>query len=429
MLRKRIGIIGIGTVGESFLMEFKKNLSFLRKNLELDIDIAKICDTNPKIEKLSSRIKVTFTKDASRLIDDPEIDIIVELIGGLHPAKEYITASLKKGKDIVTANKALLANHGAEIFNLAQKLGRTVKFEAAVAGGVPVIKNISEVLRFGRIRNVYGILNGTTNFILTQMSKNSGSFSRALEDAKVKGIAEKDASLDIKGIDSLHKISILSFLCFGKFPALEEVIVEGIDRISPQDIFYAKELGFCIKLLAIAKKQDSSIELRVHPTLVPQDHAIAKTEGATNAIFINTFMAGNFLFSGLGAGGRPASLSVLSDVLSICNQKKPWPLKEAKAQITFRRKGDLTCRYYLRFSALDQPGVLAKISKILADLRISIASVTQKERGDPSSKSKFVPIVMLTHKAKESSINKARDMIDGLSNIKPPTQMVRIEDL
>ncbi|MBN2120031.1 MAG: homoserine dehydrogenase [Candidatus Omnitrophica bacterium] len=429
MLKKRIGIIGIGTVGKPFLVQLKKSLSYIKANLELDIKISKVCDINPEIKKLSGKLNIPFVSRAEDLISDPQIDIVIELIGGLHPAKEYVISALYQGKDVITANKALLANYGAEIFNLAYKLGRTVKFEAAVAGGVPLIKNVSEVLRFGKIRNVYGILNGTTNFILSQMSRYSKSFSEVLEEAKQKGFAEKDSSLDINGTDSLHKISILCFLCFGAFVKLKDVIVEGIDKITLADILYAQELGFSIKLLAIAKKDTSKIEVRVHPTLISQDHPLAKTGGVLNAIFINTDIAGNFLLSGLGAGGKSTSLSVLSDVLSICNQKNPWVLKGQKKRSFFRRKEDLSCRYYLRFQALDRPGVLAKISKILADLGISIASVTQKERGLPLSKSKFVPIVMLTHKAKESSIVKARQRIDKLSDLKPPIQIIRIESL
>ncbi|MFC1514460.1 homoserine dehydrogenase [Candidatus Omnitrophota bacterium] len=429
MVKRTIGIIGLGTVGAAFLTQMKREASFIRTNVEIDIKIGMVCDLDPKARRLAKKCKVPYTRDANKLINDPRIDIVVELIGGLYPAKEFIISALKNGKDVVTANKALLAHSGREIFSLAYRLGRSVKFEAAVAGGIPLIKNVSEVLRFGRIRNIYGILNGTTNFILSQMSKDQISFSKALTEAKEKGFAERDPSLDIKGIDSFHKISVLSFLCFGAFPKMEEVIVDGIGRIDVSDILYAKEMGLSIKLLAIAKRQGAKIDLRVHPALIPEDHPLAKTSSVSNAVFINTESAGNFFFSGPGAGGKSTSLSVLSDVLSLCNQKKAWVLKAARLKGLFRSKGELDSRYYLRFSALDRPGVLAKVSRILSDLGISIASVGQKERGEPASRSKFVPIVMLTHKAKESSISKAMQRIDRLSIIKAPTQIIRIENL
>lgn len=429
MLKKRIGIIGLGTVGKSFLSQLYRSRGYLKKNVELDIEVAKICDTNPAAKKLASSFGIPFTKKAREVIGNPKIDILVELVGGIHPAKEYIISALKKGKDIVTANKALLANCGSQLFSIAYKKSRTIKFEAAVAGGIPLIKSVSEILRFGKIKNIYGILNGTTNFILSQMSNYDQSFAQALKEAKGKGITEKDASLDIRGIDSFYKISLLCFLCFGRFAKLSSSNVSGINKISLQDILYAKELGFAIKLLSIAKKDKKLIEVRVHPTLIPQKHPLSKTDGVLNAIYIHTEESGNFLFSGHGAGGRPTSLAVLGDVLSICNQQKPWILKEDKRSAAFKRQGDLISRYYLRFQAKDQPGVLAKISKVLADVGISIASVTQKEKNLSSSKSKFVPIVMLTHKASKLHITKAIERIDKLSIIKPSTQIIPIENL
>lgn len=427
MLKKRIGLIGIGTVGKAFLKEFKKNLSFIKNNLELDLEISKVCDINPKLKSFATKLGFSFTSNPWEIIKDPKIDILIELIGGLNPAGKFIISSLKEGKDIITANKALLATQGQKIFNLAYKLGRNIRFEASVASAIPIIKNLSETLRFGRIKSIYGILNGTTNFILTQMQKHKESFLEALEKAKKRGFAEKNASLDIKGIDSLHKISILCFLCFGKFPQLRNILTEGIEKITLQDIVYAQELGFQIKLLAIAKKVEGEIEVRVHPTLIPQNHPLAETSGVYNSIFVNTQIGGDFHFLGLGAGGRPTALAILSDLINICREKNPWLLKEKNLKLKFRKREKLFCRYYLKFLALDQPGVLAKISKILADLKISIASVTQKET--TSLKSKFVPIVMLTHKANEADVEKAKKRIDALSIIKPPTQLIRIEDL
>ncbi len=426
MNKKRLGVIGLGTVGRAFVSEFKKNRRFLKKNLELDIAIKKICDTDLRLRKMVAGAKIPFTANAEEIIRDKDIDIVVELIGGINPAKKYVISALKNGKDVVTANKALLAEAGKDIFNLAYKNDKTVGFEAAVAGGVPLIKSVSEVLRFGRIKSVYGILNGTTNFILSQMSRYNKSYKQSLKDAKLQGIAEKDSSLDVSGKDSLHKIALLCFLCFGKFPNLKNVLIEGISGISNKDIKYAEELGYSIKLLAVAKK-NKDIEIRVHPALIETDHPLSETEGVLNSIYVNTGTAGSFFFSGLGAGGKATALSVLSDVITASGQKKFYALKEADEKFRFKKKNDFLCRYYIRFSALDKPGVLAKISRILSDYHISIASVTQKDEPIYYDKSKFVPIVMLTHEANERNMYRAIRRIDKLGAIKTPTQLIRIE--
>ncbi|MCD6539466.1 MAG: homoserine dehydrogenase [Candidatus Omnitrophica bacterium] len=427
MLTRKIGLIGIGTVGKAFLKEFRRNKPFVKKTLNLDLEVVKVCDIDPHLKNFSQELGFPFTTDPQEIINDPQIDILIELIGGINPAKKFIISSLKKGKDIITANKALLSSEGREIFQLAYKLKRAIRFEASVASAIPLIKSISEVLKFARIKSIYAILNGTTNFILTEMQKHKVSLFEALEKAKKKGIAERNSSLDIKGIDSLHKISILCFLCFGKFPNLEEVLTEGIEKISLQDIHYAEELGFRIKLLAIAKKIKKEIEVRVHPALIPQNHPLAETNGVYNSIFINTEVGRDFFFSGLGAGGKPTALAVFSDLLSLVREGSNFFIPERGSKVNFRKRGQLYSRYYLKFLAKDKPGVLAKISKILADLGISIASVTQKETA--TLKSKFVPIIMLTHKTKEKDLNKAKEKIDRLPIIKPPTQLIRIEEL
>ncbi len=428
MNKKKIGLIGVGTVGGAFLEELSNNRIFIKKNLELDISVAKICDTNPKIRKLASKYKIPFTKKAEDIIDDPGIDIVVELIGGLDPAKKFVIKSLENKKDIVTANKALLATHGRQIFELAYQMDKTIGFEAAVAGAIPLVKSISEALRFGEIKSLYGILNGTTNFVLTQMEREKKSYDDILAQAVEKGIAEKDPTLDVSGKDSLHKIALLCFLCFGKFPVLKGVLLEGIENITTQDIIYAKELGYSIKLLAIAKK-NKDIQIRVHPALVDKKHPISKINGVLNSAFINTKSGGEFLFSGLGAGGNPTALSVLSDVITACGQKRFYALRESKGKRKFKKFSDLAFRYYLRISALDQPGVLSKVSKILSEYKISIASVSQKDDPFYYAKRRYVPLVMVTHLAKESQIQKAVQRIDRLSQIKSRTQLIRIEKL
>lgn len=427
---ERVGLIGCGVIGSAFLELVRRKHSFIKSYLRIDIRIAALCDLNPKIKKIAKKFGIPFTSKAEEIINNPEIDIVVELIGGISPAGKYIISSLRKGKDVVTANKALLAGRGREIFKAVSDTGRALGFEASVLGGVPIIKSILDSLQFGGIKHIYGILNGTTNFILTEMSKNAGSFSSALKSAQAKGFAERDPSLDIKGIDSLHKISVLSFLCFGKFPDSKRILAEGIERISPRDINYAKELGFAVKLLAAAKSSNGKVEVRVHPALVPLGHPLAKTDGALNSVFVRTLTGGDFFFSGLGAGGKPTALAVLSDVLNISRKKASYNFSSnSRNNLLFLDKGDLRFRYYFRFSALDKPGVLSKISKILASYSISIASVTQKELHLSKSKEKIVPIVMLTHAAKESGILKAKDEIDKLSEIKEKSRMLRIEEL
>lgn len=427
--RKNIGLIGMGTVGGALLNQIISKRAFLRKNFGLELVVKKVCDLRPELKKKITGLNISYTTDAFQLIDDKEIDIVIELIGGISPAKEYILKALRKGKQVVTANKALLAQEGREIFSLARKYNRPVMFEAAVAGAIPIIKSISENLVFSRIKNIYAILNGTTNFILSEMYKNHRDFKEALRKAQEKGFAERNPELDIKGIDSLHKIALLCFLCFGYLPDIKKIYVEGIEKISSLDILYTQELNFTIKLLAIVKKLSSqTIEMRVHPTLISSKHPLSQTPGVFNSIYIDTEDAGSFLFSGIGAGGKPTSATVLSDIVNLSFQKDFfWP-KNINSNLEIKQIAQLSMRYYIRFMAVDKPGVLAKISKILAQNNISIASVTQKEVSS-SARTKFVPIIMLTHKAQEGSLRKAVKKIDELSVIKSPTQVIRIEDL
>ena len=422
-LNRRIGIIGLGTVGEATLSAIKKYRSLVYKRTELNIEIVKVCDIRKNKKKLSYRYSVPFTTNPYDIINDSGIDIVVELIGGIEPTRTYIIESLKKGKDVVTANKALLAHYGKSIFQLAKKLNRNIGFEASVCGAVPLIRSISEGLVGCKVRKLYGILNGTTNYILYRMEKDRLDFKEALKEAQERGLAERKSDLDIHGIDALHKLSILSYLCFGAWPKIDNVYVEGISNISLLDIIYVGELSYKIKLLAIAKKENNRLDLRVHPALLPLEHPLSQVNASFNAVWLDSYPAGELLFYGEGAGGVPTSSSVVSDIVNI-SFAKPRFIQE-RSNIKFTKIGNLSNRYYIRFMAKDRPGVLAKISKILASFGISIASVTQKER----EKKKFVPIVMLTHEAKEDSIRRAISIIDRLSVIKGPSQLIRIEDL
>lgn len=423
MIVKRIGIIGLGHVGESVIKSLKKYSALINRRVPLRIEIKKVCDKSKAKKKIAGKFGLSFSSNPRDLINDPDIDIIVELIGGVEPAATLIEKALKNGKDVVTANKALLASSGKKFFPQAKKKCRSIGFEASVCGAIPLIKSISQGLIGCEVKKIYGILNGTTNYILYKMAKEEISFKQALEQAQKSGLAEQSPRLDIEGKDTLHKLCILSYLCYGVWPSPDKVYTEGISGISLQDILYAQELNYRIKLLAIAKKDRDSLDLRVHPTLVSMEHPLSHVSLAYNAVYLHTQPAGELLFRGEGAGGVPTSSAVISDIVSIATGKGMVIGNEKRVAI--QNIKNVRARYYVRFMAQDCPGVLAKISKILASLNISIASVTQKER----KRGRVVPIIMLTHEASEDSVKRALIEIDSLKVIKSPSQRIRIEDL
>lgn len=419
----KIGIIGLGNVGQSVVRSIQKYSALVNRRTSLKIEIKGLCDNRKKKYNVAKKFSLPFTTNALELINDPEIDTIVELIGGIEPAYTFITQALKEKKNIVTANKALLSEKGKAIFSLAKKMGKTIGFEASVCGAIPLIQGISEGLVSCEVKKIYGILNGTTNYILHKMSKEKVEFNYALREAQHKGLAERNPSFDIEGKDAAHKLCILGHLCFGVWPNPRRVHTEGISKISLSDILYAEELNYRIKLLAIAKRQGSKVDLRVHPTLISMDHPLSDTAGAYNAVYLDTEPAGELLFYGQGAGGIPTSSSVISDIVSIALDGKNFLRKEES--ITLYNIKKLKTRYYIRFNAKDEPGALANISKILSACNISISSVNQKEHG----RARLVSIVMITHEAKEEDMQKALRRIDKLSLIKSPTQLIRIENL
>lgn len=426
-----IGLIGFGNVGSGVVRILREKKSFLTEKTGLEININKICDKDIVSRRNIVIDKRIITKNAQDLINDPHIDILVELIGGIHPAKEFITESLKKGKNVVTANKALLAQEGRELFALAKDMGKGIYFEASVGAGIPIIKALREGLVANKFNGIFGILNGTSNFILSQMSHKNYLFSDALKEAQKLGFAERDPTLDIEGIDSAHKLILLTYLCFGKLVSMDDVFIEGISRISLADINYAKELGFEIKLLAIAKKEQNELEVRVHPTFIPQSHLLASVVGINNSIYVSSDLAGELLFYGPGAGQLSAASAVVSDIVDLTQDikaglfRRTFNIIQDKTIKKLCKIDDLESRYYIRFMAKDQPGVLAKISGILAKFGISIASVTQKER----RKAKEVPVVMVIHKARESDLRKALELIDRLDVIRDGSVAIRIEEL
>jgi homoserine dehydrogenase len=429
MRKINIGLVGFGNVGVGLLKILSEKKSLIREKTGIDFVVKKICDKDFKTRrpiKVDRKIK---TKKITDILNDPEIEIIVELIGGIHPAKEIIINALKAKKHVVTANKALLAEEGSDIFKAARRYKRNIYFEASVGAGIPIIKTLRETLIANKVRGMYGIINGTSNFVLTRMSEIGCSFNTALQDAKKKGFAERNPSLDIKGIDSAHKLLILVYLAFAKLFKMEKIYIEGISQISLADIKFAKELNLVIKLLAIAKKEGNALDVRVHPTLVPKDHLLSSVSGIFNAVYINTDLMGDMLLYGQGAGQLSAASGVISDLIDLAEdiQSNSTYCKLMLSRKPLLRKlvkiDDIQSQYYIRFMAIDKPGVLAKISGVLGKYGISIASVTQKGR----RRARIVPIVMLTHEVKERNMRLALDKIYKLAVIREYPVAIRME--
>lgn len=429
MKKVNVGIIGCGTVGSGVVEMLKKRHKLIRDCTGLDIVIQKLCDKSSLALKKAKLGKYKLTKNAEDILRDPAVDIVIELIGGTKAAKDIIFEAISSGKHVITANKALLAVYGHQIFKLAEKNNVMVRFEASVGGGIPIIKALREGFVSNRIDKIYAIINGTSNFILTKMAKQKKDFDKVLHEAQLRGFAETNPELDINGVDSAHKLAILTLIGF-KYPVrFEDIYVEGIKDINFNDIAYADELGYAIKLLAIAKRVGPKLEARVHPTLLKKEHVLSNVDGVYNAIHVAGDMIGESLFYGEGAGKYPSASSVISDIIDIgnklgCGVKEQILMRDSENSITsVKRFGDIKTRYYIRISAIDKPGVLAKISGILARHNISIASVTQKERKEAH----VVPIVMMTHEAIEAGMQKALKEIDSLDVIKSKSVRIRVE--
>jgi homoserine dehydrogenase len=429
MKKVNIGLIGFGTIGTGVVKALANRSSFIKRKRGISVEVVRIADKDLKRKRDIKVPKEKLTTNVNKILDDPNIDVVIELIGGVHPAKEFVIKALKNKKHVITANKALLADSGKDIFKIAQKFGVTVKFEASVGGGIPVIKTLSEDFIANKIQAIYGIINGTSNYILSKMEENSESFGSALKCAQRLGIAERNPALDISGMDSAHKLAILSLLGFGRYVDTDEIFVEGIQDVELRDIQYAKELGYSIKLLAIAKRDEEGLDIRVHPTLLSSRHLLAGVRGAHNAIYIKGDLIGESLLYGEGAGERATSSAVISDIMDIAEvvasgAELKMPKMDFDSElIGIKEIGKVKSRYYIRFMAVDKPGVLAAISGVLADFKISIASVTQKER----HRERAVPIVMVTHEAMESSLRKALYIIHKLNSIREKPVAIRME--
>ena len=425
-----VGLIGFGTVGAGVVLALLEKRSVLEQRIGARVVLRRVCDRRLRSSRGVHVPAALLTRDPMKVLRDPDIQIVVELIGGLEPAKTFILEAFRHGKHVVTANKALLAHAGRELFRAALKAKRDLYFEASVGGGIPIIKALREGLIANDLDTVLGIVNGTSNYILTQMREQHLSFHEALLEAKHHGYAERNPSLDVDGRDASHKLVILTLLGFGRSVELSDIHVEGIRKISQADIQYADELGYCIKPLAIAKQVDHELEVRVHPTLLAKTHLLANVNGVYNAIYIHGDLVGSELFYGRGAGQNPAASSVVSDIADVArnitsgiHQRVPLMSRQSSRLRRLRRMGDIETRYYMRFMVTDKPGVLARIASVLGRHHISIASVHQKER----KAARIVPVVMMTHEAKESHVREALQVIDRLGVTRQPTVFLRTE--
>ncbi|HZR47422.1 MAG TPA: homoserine dehydrogenase [Candidatus Manganitrophaceae bacterium] len=428
----KIGIIGFGTVATGVVKILTGQKGLLQRRLGAALEIVQVADLDIKRSRGVSLPKGILTTDAMKVIQNPEIDVVVELIGGIEPARRFILDAMSKGKHVVTANKALLAAHGEELFEAAALHGVDIGFEGSVCGGIPVIRAMREGLAAEKIQAIYGIVNGTCNYILTEMTDQGKKFSDVLAEAQRLGYAEADPTLDVEGADSAHKLAVLTNLAFGTPVPLKEIYTEGVDRVTPVDIAFAEEFGYKIKLLAIAKLADGEIEARVHPTMIPKEYLLSRVEGVHNAVYIVGESVGELLFYGRGAGSLPTGSAVVSDLIDIARNilketsgRVPPAafIPSARTALRIKRMEEIESLYYLRFMAEDRPGVLSKISGILGRHKISISSVIQQGRKAGGN----VPLVMMSHRAKERDIQEALSKINRMDYVSQPTVLIRVE--
>ncbi|MCW5599835.1 MAG: homoserine dehydrogenase [Nitrosomonas sp.] len=430
-----VGLVGIGTVGGGTYTVLKRNQEEIARRVGRNIIIRIIADRDIEKARRLADDDTKVTADAFEVVSHPDIDIIVELIGGQTVAKELILQAIANGKHVITANKALLASHGSEIFAAAQQKGVIVAFEAAVAGGIPIIKALREGLAANRIEWIAGIINGTSNFILSEMREKGLAFETVLAHAQKLGYAEADPTYDIEGIDAAHKITIMAAIAFGIPVKFDKAYIEGITQLSNDDIRYAEELGYRIKLLGITKRVTKGIELRVHPTLIPVKRLIANVEGVMNAIVVKGNAVGPTLYYGAGAGAEPTASSVIADLIDVARLLTADPehrvphlafLPDLLSDTPIVPMEEVETAYYLRLQVMDKPGALADITRILADSGISISAMVQKEHAEEEDK---VNIIMLTHTTIEKNINTAIARIESLPVMAGRIVRIRMEEL
>ena len=430
----KVGLAGFGNVGKGTYDILERNHSLIRQRAGAPISVKRVTVRNVDRVKLLVDEDVIVTNDWHDLVNDPEVNVVVEAMGGIEPAKSLILAAIDAGKHVVTANKALLAEHGNEIFSAAQAKGVNVAFEAAVAGSIPIVKALREGLAANRVSSIAGIINGTCNFILSTMRDTGRSFDDVLKEAQRLGYAEADPTFDIEGTDSAHKLMLLSAIAFGVPVDMSKVHIEGIAHLEAKDIKFAEELGYRIKLLGITKYTDYGIELRVHPALVPTRRLLANVEGAMNAVVVKGDAAESSLYYGKGAGSEPTGSAVVADLIDIARTaevavserpRMPTTTHNPKAK-SFADFGDTVCSYYLRIPVEDKPGVLAEIARILADNKISIESLIQKEAPLEDASTE---IILLTHSTREADIQRAIRTMQQLANVRGAIVLLRKEEL
>ncbi len=430
-----VGLIGIGTVGGGTWTVLKRNAEEITRRAGRPIQITAVADKNVELAKQVTGGAARVTDDAFALVNDPEIDVIIELIGGYGVAKEVVMQAIANGKHVVTANKALLAVHGTEIFTAAQAKGVMVAFEAAVAGGIPIIKALREGLTANRIEWAAGIINGTTNFILSEMRDKGLSFDTVLKEAQRLGYAEADPTFDIEGVDAAHKATLIASIAYGIPVQFDKAYVEGITKLEASDIKYAEQLGYRIKLLGIAKRRDNGVELRVHPTLIPAKRLLANVEGAMNAVMVKGDAVGITLYYGKGAGAEPTASAVVADLVDVARladadaaHRVPYLAfqPDAMSSLPILPMSEIETGYYLRLRVEDKPGVLADITRILADQGISIDALLQRE---PEEGEGETDIIILTHVCQESAADAAIAKIEGLAAQKGRVKRIRLEEL
>ncbi len=430
-----VGLLGIGTVGGGTFNVLSRNEAEITRRAGRPIRITKVADKNIALAKEVVAGRAEVTDDAFAVVNDPEIDIVIELIGGYGIAKELVLKAIANGKHVVTANKALLAVHGNEIFAAARDKGVMVAFEAAVAGGIPIIKAVREGLTANRIQWIAGIINGTTNFILSEMRDKGLPFADVLKEAQRLGYAEADPTFDIEGVDAAHKITILSALAFGIPMQFDKAHVEGISKLDADDIKYAEQLGYRIKLLGITRRRPEGVELRVHPTLIPAKRLIANVEGAMNAVLVQGDAVGATLYYGKGAGAEPTASAVIADLVDVTRMATSDPENRvphlafqpgAVEDTPILPLSEVETSYYLRLRVEDKPGVLADITRILADQQISIDAMIQREPGEGEDQT---DIIMLTHVTREKNVDAAIAKIEALPVVKKKVIRLRMEEL
>ena len=430
-----VGILGVGTVGGGTFTVLTRNQEEITRRAGRPIRILKMADHNLERVRALTQGAVEVTDDAFSIVTDPDIDIVVELIGGTTIARELVMKAIENGKHVVTANKALLAHYGNEIFAAAQKKGVMVAFEAAVAGGIPIIKAVREGLAANRIEWIAGIINGTTNFILTEMREKGLPFEEVLKEAQRLGYAEADPTFDVEGVDAAHKLMILAAIGFGIPMQFDKVYIEGITRLTREDIRYAEQLGYRVKLLGITKRTAQGVELRVHPTLIPEKRLIANVNGAMNAVLVKGDAVGPTMYYGAGAGAEPTASSVVADLVDVTRMATADPHQRVPhlafqpdqlSSLPILPMSEVRSAYYLRLRAEDKPGVLADVTRILAGLEISIDAMIQKEPLDGENEA---DIILLTHITVEKNIDQAIARIEALPAISGEVTRIRMEEL